>query len=105
MFGFSRGVMSLRRPLSLWYGSLRAVLTLCIVAAVVGCGTRANLSESTPPPSTPPPTPTEDFTLSASTTNVNLTPGSGGQQVTLSAAANNGFSSAVSITIAGLPAG
>jgi hypothetical protein len=105
MFGFSRGVMSLRRPLFPSYVSLRAVLTLCVVAVIVGCGTKANLSESTPPSSTPTPTPAADFTLSAAPASVNLTAGSGSQQVTLSAAADNGFSGAVSITIAGLPAG
>ena len=50
-------------------------------------------------------TPAPDFSLAATPTTLTLTPGAAGQTVSLTATAVNGFSSAVTVTISGLPTG
>ena len=63
-----------------------------------------------PPPVVPPPPPVvppqpPDFTLAVSPTSNVVTIGASGSQVTLLAAAVNGFTGAVAVTVSGLPAG
>lgn len=69
---------------------------LCILSfALSGCGSGS---------SNKPPSPTPDFSLTTSASSINLVAGAA-TSVTLTATASNGFSSPVSVTLAGLPVG
>ena len=105
MFSFPPRVMSLRRSATLPCVFLCVGLAVCI-SQIIGCGTTSMATGSAPTSTpTPTPTPAADFALTASPATVNLTAGSGTQQIAVSAKASNGFSSAVSLALTGLPAG
>ena len=80
-------------------GVLLTATALLVGAALIGCGG----SGSTLPASPPPPAP--DFTLGVSPQSLFLPIGVGSGSLQVSVQAINGFSQAVSVSIAGLPAG
>jgi hypothetical protein len=75
--------------------SLFALLAAAIPVAIIGCGSSASNSVSTP----------ADFTLTASPDTVSLMAGATGQSVAVTASALNGFTAHVNVNLSGLPAG
>ncbi len=71
------------------------VVLLCISGGVLGCGSS----------STPTPPPAADFNLSISPAQVTASLGTASPTVSVSIASLNGFSSSVTVTLSGLPAG
>jgi hypothetical protein len=78
-----------------------ACLSICLGLSGCGGGTKP----VSPPSSPSPAPPAADFSLTATPAAVTLMAGSAGQAVNVTAAPANGFSSAVAVTITGLPAG
>ena len=70
-------------------------LSLCLALAVTGCSSGSSKSAMEP---------TADFSLSTSVSTISVVAGTGGS-ITLTDAAMNGFNSAVTVAISGLPAG
>jgi hypothetical protein len=84
----------------LWWRRRRSVYvaaTLSWTALIVACGGGGGGSNT--------PAPAPDFSVSASTTSLNVIQGATSTPVTVSVTAVNGFTSAVSVAIAGLPTG
>jgi len=81
--------------------SLRGVILLLLVSTISSCG---GGSSSTPPPPPPPP-PATDFALSAVSPVVTTQQGGALQFQTIQANPLNGFTGAINLTIASLPAG
>lgn len=83
---------------------LQLLCAACFVSTVIGCGSSGSSSTGTTT-TTAPPAPAADFSLAAAPASVSLTPGSGTQQISITATAANGFNSSVSVAFTGLPSG
>lgn len=75
------------------------VFTIFFLFCISGCGGGSNGGETTPPP------PQADFTLSISPGSLTVTQGAASSPVNISVAPQNGFSSAVQVSLSGLPTG
>lgn len=85
------------RPLLPFSVSFRAVITLVTLAALSGCGGGGTSSQ-------PPTPPSPDFSLSVSSTKLNVTAGASAT-TSVTVTASNGFTSPVEIGLTGLPSG
>ncbi|MGA3225849.1 MAG: IPT/TIG domain-containing protein [Acidobacteriaceae bacterium] len=85
------------RPLRPFSVSFRALITLVTSAALWGCGGGGTSSQ-------PPTPPSPDFSLSVSSTKLNVTAGASAT-TSVTVTASNGFTSSVEIGITGLPSG
>jgi hypothetical protein len=79
-----------------------AAACLVLSLALVSCGGGSKTTPTAPPSS---PAPAADFSLTATPGAATLVAGSSGQAISVNAVPANGFSSAVAVTIGGLPAG
>jgi len=72
-----------------------------LLGLLAACGSGSSPSEGNPGGGTP--TPTADFSLTASPSTVNVTAGASGKTVAVSATAANGFAGNITVAIGGLP--
>jgi hypothetical protein len=109
--GLPAGVTASPSSLNLMPGVAQTVTLTAGANAVAGSGTvtltgtSGSISHSIPLALSVTMVPAQDFSLSASPASVALTAGAGSQQVSVSAAAINGFSGTIAVAISGLPAG
>ena len=82
-----------------------SLVCLAMLSCSGGSKQGSSFTSSPAPAPAPAPTPTADFSLTAIPGSLMLIPGGAGQTVSVSAAAANGFTGPVSVTITGLPAG
>lgn len=78
--------------------SVQLILT-CFVVSTAGCGGGGNGGGTQPAPPQP------DFAIGFSATSIDITQGSASSPVNVSVTPQNGFSSSVQVSFAGLPAG
>jgi hypothetical protein len=91
-----------RRQLQDGNTTAAAAAGLVLSLALVSCGGSSKTTSNVPPSS---PAPAADFSLTATPGAVTLVAGSSGQAISVKAVPANGFSGAVAVTVAGLPAG